>query len=300
MLFDKEGAPAEFSLESEFSAALDSVGVTNIPSPPRSIEDEVRQYAADIYRFVPGQDVHVSFTGSTLTSLTGRMPPSGQHFWYSGRALSGLRTLTLEADLSGVDSATLQFATYFKFSKAFGFGYVVISTDGGQTWTQLVTENMKGDKAQDDPYGFALTEAFYTGNATGGGWIEETIDLSEYAGQQVLIRWEADSGDRDLGFAIDNIAIPEIGFYDDVESEVAGWTTDSWLRATAYIPQTYHLILITFVDGAPVVTYIPLAADNSAEFDVSGLADSEAFLIVAASSPQSLQPTAYRIETTAR
>lgn len=298
VLFNRDNAPDLYRFAPDFAAELDPVGTLTIGAPPRTIEDEVRQYGADIYRIVSDKDMTVTFTGSTLNPILGRVPPSGQYFWYGGRDNSGLRTLTLEADLTNVDSATLQYTTYFKLSRSFGFAYVVISTDGGQTWTQLVTENMKGEKEQDDPYDFALTDRFYTGTAPGGTWVEESIDLSEYTGQVVLIRWESDSGNRDTGFAIDNIAIPEIGFYDDVESEVAGWSTDSWVRTTAYIPQTYYLTLITFEDdGTPVVTPIELDELNTATFDVTGIAGGEAYLIVAASAPQSQQPTAYMIET---
>jgi len=297
VLFDKENVPDIFTFADDFAADLDPVGETTIGAPPREVEGEVRQYGADVYRFTSGEDVTATFTGSTLNALLGRVPPSGEHFWYGGRVSSGLRTLTLAADLTGVDSATLQFSTYFKFSRAFGFGYVVVSTDGGETWTGLVTGNMKGEDLQDDPYDFALTDRFYTANPPGGGWLDETVDLSAYAGQQVLIRWESDSGDRDTGFAIDNIAIPEIGFFDDVETENEAWSTDGWVRATAYLPQTYHLILVTFEADVPVVTEIELAPDNTASFAVTGLAEGDAYLIVAATAPQSLQPTEYKIET---
>ncbi len=300
VLFNKAGAEQPYTFAPDFAAAVDPVKTTNIPAPPRSVEGEVRQYGADIYRLLSDQDFSITFTGSTLNSLLGRMPPSGEHFWYAGRALSGLRTLTLEADLTGVDTATLQYETYFKLSRAFGFAYVVVSTDGGVTWQQLVTENMKGEKESDDPYDFALTDRFYTSNSPGGGWVQETIDLTPYAGQTILIRWETDSGDRDPGFAIDNVAIPEIGFYDDAESEVENWVSEGWIRATAYIPQNYYLTLVTFVDGAPVLTSIELDELNTATFDVASLSGGEAFLIVAATAPQSQQPTAYRIETSGK
>ncbi|HUF40243.1 MAG TPA: hypothetical protein VMN57_17100 [Anaerolineales bacterium] len=297
VLFGEEGVSEIYTFDGEFAAGLNPVGMTTIPAPPREVEGEVRQFGADIYRIFGDGDVTVTFTGSTLNPLLGRVPASGEWFWYGGRVSSGMRTLTLEADLTGVETATLQYSTYYKFSRAFGFGYVVISTDGGMTWTGLETENMKGLETQDDPYDFALTERFYTANPTGGGWVDETIDLSAYTGQVVLVRWESDSGDRDTGFAIDNVAIPEIGFFDDVETEMAGWSTDGWIRANAYIPQTYHLVLITFEGGVPVVTTIELAEDNTATFDVTGLVSGNAYLVVAATAPQSLQPTAYRIET---
>jgi hypothetical protein len=300
VLFDKPNAASPYTFGDDFAADLDPVKTSNIPAPPRTIEEEVRQYGADIYRLISDQDVTATFTGSTLNSVLGRMPPSGENFWYAGRVLSGLRTLTLEADLTNVETATLEYETYFKLSRAFGFAYVVISADGGETWEALVSENMKGEKESDDPYGFALTDRFYTSNSPGGKWTPESIDLSAYAGQVVHIRWESDSGDRDPGFAIDNIAIPEIGFYDDAESEITGWESDGWVRASAYIPQTYYVSLVTFVDGAPVVTPIELDEFNSATFDVNGLADNDAYLIVGATAPQSQQPTTYMIETTGK
>ncbi len=289
--------PAPYGFAPEFSGGLDPVGTASLTAG-KLLEEEVRQYGADIYKIITDKDMTVTFTGSTLNSLLGRVPPSGEYFWYGGRAASGLRTLTLEADLSGVASATLNYSTYFKLSKAFGFGYVVISTDGGATWSGLVTDNMAGTEPADDPYDFALTDRFYTLNAPGGTWVDESIDLTPYVGGTVLIRWESDSGDRDTGFALDNISIPEIGFFDDVESETTGWTSDGWVRTTAYIPQAWYVTLITFVDGVPLITPITLDGLNTASFDVA--ATSNAYLIVAATAPQSQQPAAYKIESIAK
>jgi hypothetical protein len=296
-LLNHESVPPAYHFDPDFAGALDPVGSATL-SAGRTVEEEVRQYGADIYRILPNTSLNLTFTGSTLNSLLGRVPPSGEYFWYGGRAAAGLRTLTLAADLSGVASATLNYSTYFKLSRAFGFGYVVISTDGGQTWSGLVTENMKGAEPGDDPYDFALTDRFYTVTAPGGSWVDERIDLTPYAGQTVLIRWESDSGDRDTGFAIDNICIPEIGFFDDVETEAAGWTSDGWLRVTAYIPQAYYLTLLTFADGAWAATPVALDELNAASLIVNS-GEHDAYLIVAAIAPQSQQPTAYTIVTAA-
>src|SRR5690606_23241866 len=48
-------------------------------------------------------------------------------------------------------------------------------------------------------------------------WVEQSIDLSEYAGQEILLRFESISQPQGggFGFALDNIAIPEIDFADD-------------------------------------------------------------------------------------
>ncbi len=298
VLHDNPNAPEIYRFGEDFP--IDPVGYTTIAGFPKTIEDDVKQYAMDVYRFNSAQDLTVSFTGTTKTSVIGRLPVSGQSFWYSGRVSGALPRLTREFDLTGVSSATLQYSTFYKFSNAFGFGYVLVSTDGGETWTGLVGENMRGDEPQHDPLELALTDRFYTSVSPGGKWIEETIDLTPYAGQKILIRFESDGNDRSLGFALDNIAIPEIGFFDDAESDM-GWESEGWVRTTAYIPQTFHLRLITFDEGGvPVVTDLPLNEDNTAVFDITGLTENnnEAFLIVAASAPHTLESAAYTFEVT--
>lgn len=288
-------APAHYRFEREFN--LDPVGQTPISSFPRTIEDEVAQFGADIYRFRSEKNLGINFTGTTKTAVIGRLPTSGQYFIYSGRAPGALSKLTHSFDLTEVESATLEYDTFFKFSNTFGFGYVVISTDGGVTWQGLVGQNMRGDEIHHDPLNLALTDRFYTGVSPGGNWNRETIDLTPYAGQEVLIRFESDGNDRSIGLAIDNLAIPEIDFYDDFETET-GWQTDGWVRTTAYIPQTFHLQLIIFENGVPVVTAVSLDETNSGEFEIMGLTseNEEAYLIVSAEAPDTLETAAYRFQ----
>jgi immune inhibitor A len=292
-------APAKYRFARDFN--VDTVGQTAIPAFPRTIEDEVDQYGADIYRFSAEHDLLIDFIGTTKTSLIGRLPTSGQQFWYSGRVSGSLPKLTRSIDLTGVDSATLQFDTFYKLSNAFGFAYVLVSTDGGETWSGLVGENMRGDEAHHDPLNLALAERFYTGVAPGGNWVHETIDLTPYAGQEILIRFESDGNDRSIGFALDNLAIPELGFYDDAETDT-GWDAEGWVRTTAYIPQTFHLQLITFDNGVPIVTPIQLDELNIGQFEVNGLTNGneEAYLIVAASAPHSVETAVYTFDVSAK
>src|SRR5262249_54535437 len=53
-------------------------------------------------------------------------------------------------------------------------------------------------------------------------WMPQTVDLSAYAGKNIILRFESVSlpGNEDHGIAIDNVAIPEIGFLDDAESGI--------------------------------------------------------------------------------
>jgi hypothetical protein len=163
---------------------------------------------------------------------------------------------------------------------------------------------MRGLDPVDNPSGNALADRFYTGES--GRWITETVDLAPYVGQEILLRF-AYVTDPILtygGLALDNISIPAIGFYDDAESAGAGWEVDGFTRATATLPQQWHLQMITFPGGVPTVTPLPLDAGPAdatstpsltypVNLDSSG---GEAIVIVAASAPLTLEQAHYRLQ----
>lgn len=72
-------------------------------------------------------------------------------------------------------------------------------------------------------------------------WVAQTVDLSAYAGQEIGLRFSSISlpGTEDRGFALDNIAIPEINFLDDAESSVQGWTLAGWQQMDNQLAQRY-------------------------------------------------------------
>ncbi|MFQ5435398.1 MAG: hypothetical protein ACE5FD_11035, partial [Anaerolineae bacterium] len=178
--------------------------------------------------------------------------------------------------------------------QGYDFAYVSVSVDDGRTWQPLVAENMAGLEPEDNPADSALTDRFYTGELH--AWFQERVDLSAYAGQEILLRFEYVT---DLiltygGFALDNIAIPEIGFFDDAESDGTGWLAEGFVRATAVLPQPWHLQLITFEGDVPVVQSVDLGDGWSAEFTVPPSSRAP-ILIVAAAAPETLQVANYQL-----
>lgn len=130
-------------------------------------------------------------------------------------------TLIFEADLSGVDAATLKFDNYYDIEEQWDFGAVQVSTDGGQTWTSLANGNTRSDVVDEGYPTIKENVPGFTG--TNGGWQEESFDLSAYAGQKVHIafRYMTDWASNEAGWFIDNIAIPEIGYSNDGSSTEA-------------------------------------------------------------------------------
>ncbi len=275
--------------------ALNTAVTTHIAGPPVSLTDTLHPYAAAYYELANAAALTVTFTGSTLVPLLDTLPQSGEHFWYAQRANYSQMRLTRPVDLRPVATATLQYAAYVDIEAGYDFAYVAVSVDNGRSWQALQTANMQSRAAGDDPAGVALTDYFYTGRQR--AWFTEQIDLTPYAGQEILLRFEYIT-DQLLtygGLALDNIAIPEIGFVDDASHPDRGWTAEGFTRATAYLPQSWHLQLITFAIGRPTVTPIERDGLQTAVFTIPPDGSRNPILIIAATAPRTLEMGHYQI-----
>ncbi|MEO8392159.1 MAG: PDZ domain-containing protein [Chloroflexota bacterium] len=70
-------------------------------------------------------------------------------------------------------------------------------------------------------------------------WLPQTVDVTPYAGKVVQLRFEEImlAGFEDGGFAVDNLAIPEIGWTDDASGDLSGWTVSGWQQINNLLPQ---------------------------------------------------------------
>jgi hypothetical protein len=74
-------------------------------------------------------------------------------------------------------------------------------------------------------------------------WVSQSVDLSAYAGQAILIRFNVikQPGQFDLGMAVDNIALEAVGFSDDAEFAIPGWTLNGWRLLDNRVQQRFAL-----------------------------------------------------------
>lgn len=291
---DDPDAPARYRWGGPELGPLLTAPVNNLPA---TFDTTVGQYAADYYELPSSGTARIEFDGAPAVSLLGANAPSGERFWYAQRANSSNPRLTRTVDLREVDAATLTYWAFTDIEAGYDFAYVSVSTDGGERWQPLAADGMQGLDPADDPSDAALAGRFYSGRR--GEWFEERIDLTPYAGQEILLRFEmvTDLIQTWRGFAIDDIAIPEIGFFDDAERRDAGWTVEGFTRATAELPQRWPLQLVTF-DAGGQPTVAPLAVDGdgrlSHTFTVTP-GQRRPLLIVAAVAPETLLPAAYTL-----
>jgi immune inhibitor InhA-like protein len=120
----------------------------------------------------------------------------GNPVLFSGNANNTDATAVTSVAVPAADP-TLRFNAKYGAEFGFDYGYVMISTDGGVTYTAI-----PGDHTVDAPLGPGL-------NGTTNGFEPRSYDLSAYAGQNVLvaIRYVSDGGVNEGGLEVDDIIV---------------------------------------------------------------------------------------------
>ncbi|HQV71048.1 MAG TPA: immune inhibitor A [Thermoflexales bacterium] len=247
-LTDNGGAANRFNYTGIDVPMMDIFDRVGASSYPAQMAEKVNQYGTNYYELKGNQPVALAFQGSPTVAL---LPAADNHgkFWWSNRADVSNSRMTHDIDLSGVQKATLKYRAWYRLEKDYDYGYVTVSTDGGATWKTLKTPSC----STEDPNSANLG-CGYTGPSGGDknnpGWVNETVDLSAYAGKKIQLRFETvtDAGVNREGLAIDDIEIPEIGFKDDGSAQ-NGWKTEGWLNADNTLPQTWAVQLIVQTNG---------------------------------------------------
>jgi hypothetical protein len=259
--------------------------------PQEPMTRDVHQYGVDYLRINCQGDFTLLFEGSTETKVVPVDPISGEYYFWSNKADEADMILTRTFDFREHDGPlTLKFWTWFDLEEDYDYAYVEVSEDG-EIWEILVTPSGTIEDPSGNSYGWGY-------NGVSGRWIEESVDLTEYAGKEVQIRFEyvTDAAVNGEGMLIDDISIPEIDYFTDFEEGSDGWESAGWVRIKNELPQNYGLALITFGDET-IVTNIPLQPDTTAVIPISLNQDTdEAVLVVTGLTRYTRQKVAYRIE----
>ena len=234
---------------------------------PVSESGTVHQHGTDYIELRGERPLTFRFIGSTQIGLVETTAHSGRYFWWSNRGDDSDMTLTRAFDLSDVSEATLEYWVWYDIEEDWDYAYVEISADGGQTWEVLTTPSGTGTNPNGNSFGWA-----YTGSSGGGGnpeWIQERVDLSAYAGQEVWVRFEyiTDDAVNRPGFVLDDIAIPEIDYFSDLEEDGDGWDPAGFIRHANVLPQRWLVQLILF-GPETTVQRLELSEDQVGEWTI--------------------------------
>jgi hypothetical protein len=199
----------------------------------------VRQFGTDYYRLECQGTFTLNFTGAVDVNVAPVEIENGQYAMYSHRNDESMTGMRREFDLSGVSTATLRYNAWWDIEDGYDYGYVNISTDGGQTWQTLETPG----GTDEDPNGANLGWGY---TAQSDGWRTEEIDLSDYAGQKIWLSFEyiTDAALNMPGLLIDDVEIPELSYSEDFETGTSGWETSGFVRMDNTLSQRFVVQII--------------------------------------------------------
>ena len=256
----------------------------------QSFESSVNQYGIDYYTINCAGDHTLHFTGSTIVGVLPVDANSGKYAFWSNNGDESDMTLTREFDFTNVNSPiNLSYWIWHDIEEDWDYLYLEASTDD-QTWEVLTTPSGTANDPVGNSYGWG-----YTGQT--GDWKLEEVDLSQFAGQKVQIRFEyvTDAAVNGEGFLLDDVRLDAINYQSDFEADDGGWEAAGFVRVENVLPQTYRLALIIKGDTT-TVTQIPLNADQTVDIPLSLKSGEEAILIVTGTTRFTRQPAAYQIE----
>lgn len=211
---------------------------------------DVRNFATDYFVLEGDRPVRVDFAGQVETRLAAAQPHSGRQVWWSNRGDDMNTRLTRQFDLSAAPPSApveMQAALWWSIETGYDYGYLAVSRDG-RTWEVLPGTYTRAD----DPAGNSFGPG-YSGASGGEGsvWVQESWDLSAYAGEEVWVRFEyvTDDAVNRSGWLVDDVAIPAIGYFSDFEEGADGWQAEGWLLTDNVLPQRWAVQVMEFQDG---------------------------------------------------
>ncbi len=256
----------------------------------------VHQYAARYFE-LPAGKLSIELRGVPRVRLLPTDPRSGKWLWWSNRGDSVDTTLTRTLDLTRVERATLTYWAWYDIEDGFDYAYVLASVDGGKTWKPLRSTSSRDT----DPNGLNLGNGM-TGRSGGGKeprWVEERVDLTPFARTQIQLRFEyvTDQAVSKDGFAIDDLAVPEVGWSDDAESD-GDWVPRGFVRSSNVVRERFAAQVLSFGE-TPAVTRARGGADGTLRLEVD-LPERGGLLAVTAFAEQTAQPGAFEVKVTSR
>jgi hypothetical protein len=289
-LLDKSVGDGRYIYNNYPNANRASAGETISSCPQSAQTTDVHQYGVDYIEIDCTGDHTISFTGSTVTGLIPADPYSGKYAFWSNKGDKSDMKLTRDFDFTQVSGPiNLSYHTWYDIEEDWDYVYLEVSEDG-KTWQIIKTPSSTDTNPSGNSYGWG-----YTG-VSNGGWIEESVDLSQYSGKKISVRFEyiTDDAVNGEGFLLDDVSVDAAGYKSDFEADDGGWTADGFARIQNALLQTFRLAVIQTKDSS--VTTIPVNTDQTAQIPLSLASGDKAYLVITGTTRFTRELGTYQIE----
>lgn len=221
---------------------------SNIPSffPTEIIEcgsepvgRTVNQYGTDFVEILCESDYEVSVQLNQDIPVLSGNPKSGKYYYWSNSGDESGMSLSREFDLTEISGPVeLSYWTWYDIEEGYDYLYVNVSEDG-KNWYVLETPSCTSE----DPTGSNLGCGY---NGKSAGWIEEIVDLSDYAGKKIAVEFEyiTDASVNGEGFLLDDVELKVINFSDDFEVNDGKWIAEGFVRIENTLLQIFGFSVI--------------------------------------------------------
>lgn len=235
----------------DYDLAPQVVDTEVIKCPITTQDRNVSQYGADYIRLKCSGDFSLTFTGEKTVNITEADPHSGRYAFWSNFGDESDMTLTRRFDFTEITGPIqISYWASYDIEEDYDYLYVMVSEDG-ENWGMLEPSSCTNDNPTGANFGCGY-------NGISDGWINETIDLSKFAGKSIYLQFEyiTDAVVSRDGFIIDDISIPAINYFEDFEKGEGGWQGEGFVRIQNTLPQTYRLSIIRIGSITQVDQYI--------------------------------------------
>ncbi|CAG1010888.1 Bacillopeptidase F [Anaerolineales bacterium] len=267
----------------------DTEAIYSCPQEP--MLRDVHQYGIDYINISCAGEHTLVFTGSTAVQMLPSDPNSGRYAFATNEGNESDMTLTREFDFTNVSGdITFSFHTWYDLEEDFDYLYFEVSEDG-QNWQIITTPSGTGEDPSGNSYGWGY-------NGATNGWMQEEIDLSQYAGKKIQVRFEyvTDAAVLGEGFLLDDVSVDAIGYQTDFETDDGGWQAAGFSRVQNILPQTFRLALIKKGSNGTTVEMLQPDASQYLEIPLSLQDGEQVTLIVSGMTRYTRNSAAYQIE----
>lgn len=254
-----------------------------------SLSTDVSQFGTDYIAFECVGPFTLSFQGQAEVGVLSQGAKSGDYAFWSNSSDESDMTLTQTFDFTDVSAPIeMNYSAWYNIEEDYDYAYLEASTDG-ETWEILSTPSCTSADPSGNSYGCGY-------NGFSRSYLDQTVDLSQFAGQEVQLRFEyvTDAAVTGEGLLLDDISIPAIDYSTDFETDDGGWIAEGFVRIQNRLPQTFA---VTLIDGkeAPVVTTIQLDTNNSASMQVENFENQKVTLVVSGTTPFTREKALYSV-----
>ena len=256
----------------------------------QTYEREVSQFGTDYIQIGCANDFIVNIQIDREISLMPVNPISGDFYFWSNYGHESHMRLSREFDFRDVEGPIyLQYKTWFDIERDYDYLFLTAKT-AKEDWIILETPSC----TIENPTGANLG-CGYSGKSN--GWKEERVDLSMFAGKEVVIQFEyiTDAAVNGDGFLIDDIRIEVLDYSSDLEADSGGWKADGFTRIQNKIPQKVGVSFFQDQSGTEPDKIITNQSLSSEINKRNGFVNSNTWLIISGLTRFTRQPTKYTL-----